>query len=426
MLEVKNICVVGLGYVGLPSAALMAQAGYQVHGVDVNEKLVDELQNGYCRLSEVAVQDIVTSGLQTKSLTVSTKPRAADAFFICVPTPITAQKGADVSMVRAAVKSIAQYVRPENMVVLESTSPLNTTRDVIGGQLREVGLDPYKDVDVCYCPERVFPGDTVNEILKNDRVVGGLTERAAKRAKGFYESFCEGRASVTNAGAAEFSKLMENTYRDVNIALANTFSRIAEEAEIDVFDVIEMANRHPRVNVHRPGPGVGGHCIPVDPWFLVDAFPESAGFLKQARMINDGQAYHIVERVKSEGLEPRSKVAILGAAYRGNIDDARDTPTDLLIEVLRSNGFTWQTHDPHVTNAHSHWQNDFHLSKNLKEVVAGASLVIIVTDHKEYESLAISDMAGMKVSRVFDARGIIDHKAFSEAGYEVIRLGAPT
>lgn len=426
MLNVETVCVVGLGYVGLPSAALMAQAGYKVRGVDVNAELVADLELGHCRIGEAAVQGIVTATLADKSLTARTKPCEADAFFICVPTPITADKGADVSMVRSAMQSIAPYVRAGNMIVLESTSPLNTTQNIVAAELRAVGIDPYKDVDVCYCPERVFPGNTVNEILNNDRVVGGLTPKAAGRAKVFYESFCKGHASETSASAAEFSKLMENTFRDVNIALANVFGRIAEDAGVDVAEVIAMANRHPRVNVHTPGPGVGGHCIPVDPWFLIDAFPEAAGFLRHAREINDGQARHILERAKSEGLAPGSKVAILGAAYRGDIDDARDTPTDLLIDALKADGFTWQTHDPFVETAHSHWGHDFHLSRDLADVVSGASLAIIMTDHKQYRALTPAMVVGMKHALLFDTRSMIDHEAFANAGFCVLRVGAPS
>ena len=426
MLNIKSICVVGLGYVGLPSAALMAQAGYDVVGVDVNADLISDLQRGHCRIGEAGVQEIVKAALGNGTLRPSGEPEPADAFFICVPTPLTPAKKADVSMVKAAAIQIAEYVKPGDMVVLESTSPLNTTRDIIAKALQDKGIDPYQDVDVCYCPERVFPGNTIQEILKNDRVVGGLTSRAAARAKAFYESFCEGEASMVTAAAAEFSKLMENTFRDVNIALANVFAHIAEEAGVEVSSVIEMANRHPRVNVHKPGPGVGGHCIPVDPWFLIDAFPETAGLLKQARLINDGQARYILDRLKAEGLKPGEKVAILGAAYRGNIDDARDTPTDLLIDALNADGFRWQTHDPHVRGAISHFGHDFHLTDRLEEAVSGASAVVIMTDHADYITLKADMLSAMDRRYIYDARAIINVKHFVEAGFVVSRLGVAT
>lgn len=415
--------MVGLGYVGLPSAALMARSGYKVLGVDTNASLIDDLKRGHCRIVEVDVKEIVKATLATGGLEPAVTPQSADAFFICVPTPLTVDKKADMSMVRAAAQTIAEFVRPGNLIVLESTSPLNTTRDVVATEFRKKGIDPYLDVDICYCPERVFPGNTINEILKNDRVVGGLTPQAGQRARLFYESFCDGSVSVTDAAVAEFSKLMENTFRDVNIALANVFARIAEKAGIEIADVLPIANRHPRVNVHRPGPGVGGHCIPVDPWFLIDAFPEEAEFLKQARHINDQQAHKIVDHIIAQGVPSGHKVAILGAAYRANIDDARDTPTGLLIAALSEAGYTWQTHDPHVQHVQSHIGYDFNLTVNLAEAVSGASVAVLMTDHDAYRELGPSAFSEMRERRLYEGRALMDVQKFVAAGFTVSRLG---
>lgn len=421
----KNVTVVGLGYVGLPSAALIANAGYQVHGVDVNAKLIKELNAGYCRLDEAEVKIAVTKALKSGALKVSGKPVEADIFIICVPTPIKNTKP-DISMVKAAIEGIVPYVRAGNLVILESTSPIGTTQNIIGSSLQEVGLDPMKAVDVCYCPERVFPGDTVREILENDRVVGGLTIKAAKRASDFYRSFCNGEPNITMAASAEFSKLMENTYRDVNIALANVFSHIAEAANIDVMDVINMANKHPRVNVHTPGPGVGGHCIPVDPWFLINGYPDVTQFLHKARTINDSQAAHFLGRAQAAGLKPGSKVAILGAAYRGDIDDARDTPTELLIGALGCAGYSYVTHDPYVTRMNTHCDYPTELTDNMSEALEGAEAVFIMTDHTVYRSLKVQEFAAVKNKLIIDTRRMIDAEAFRADGFHVISVGAPS
>lgn len=426
MTNTETLTVVGLGYVGLPSAALMAQAGYQTHGVDVNAALIADLQAGQCPLSEPEVVEVVTKALASGRLTAQTKAAEADIFIICVPTPVGPDNAPDLSMVKAAMQATAPFVRAGNMVILESTSPINTTRDVIAKSLEDVGLDPLKDVDVCYCPERVFPGRTVQEILHNDRVVGGLTPRAGLRAKAFYESFCQGSASVTTAAGAEFSKLMENTYRDVNIAMANVFARIAEEAGVDVNEVIGTANLHPRVNVHTPGPGVGGHCIPVDPWFLIDAFPEAAGLLELSRNINDGQPRHFLERAKQAGLPERAKIGLLGAAYRGNIDDARDSPTAIMISEIAKDGGSWMTHDPFVTSMHIHGGYPANITDQLSVAIDGMDAVFILTDHDAYASLEPELFSKMRSKLIVDTRRMLDAERFAEAGFTVISVGSPT
>lgn len=420
-----SVTVIGLGYVGLPSAALIANAGYQVHGVDLNEDLIAELRAGECRLEEEAVKEVVHEALASGQLKASTTPTQADVFIICVPTPVRPDKTPDLTMVAAAMKSTAPYVKKGDLVILESTSPIGTTQNVVGAALKEVGLDPVEDVDICYCPERVFPGDTVREILENDRVVGGLTRRAATRAREFYMSFCKGDPNVTTASAAEFSKLMENTYRDVNIALANVFAHIAEAADVDVMEVIRMANKHPRVNVHTPGPGVGGHCIPVDPWFLIDGFPEQTELLKRSRNINDGQAEHFLRMAEEHGLQPGAKVAILGAAYRGDIDDARDTPTELLIKALGDAGYTYATHDPHVVRMTMHCGHPSNLTNDLEAALSGADAAFIITDHTAYKFLSPSDFDRMNTPMVVDTRRVLKDELFHESDLKILRAGAP-
>jgi UDP-N-acetyl-D-mannosaminuronic acid dehydrogenase len=422
---VEKVIVVGLGYVGLPTAALIADKRYDVLGVDVDEGLVQTLRSGKCPLGEAEIIPVVERALSSGQLRAASVAEPGDIFIICVPTPITADKRADLDMVTKAAKATMKHVRPGNMVILESTSPIGTTEDIIAGAAREVGLDPVTELDICYCPERVFPGNTVNEILKNDRVVGGLTPRAALRAKTFYESFCAGKAFPVTAAEAEVSKLMENTYRDVNIALANSFAHIAERAGIDVSKVIEVANRHPRVNVHTPGPGVGGHCIPVDPWFLVESYPEETALIHKARLINDGQPYRLLEAARHIGLQPGEKVAILGAAYRGNIDDARDTPTEKLIDALADAGFTWSTHDPHVQKMDMHSKREACLTSDIAVALRGAAAVFLMTDHDAYKNLTPQVLGGPLPRLLVDGRRLADADAFLAEGVTVIRVGAP-
>ncbi len=421
----EKVIVVGLGYVGLPSAALIAEAGYDVVGVDINETLIASLRKGVCPLAEPDIKEIVERALADGRLKADTAFGEAAIFIICVPTPITENKHADLTMVAAAARSLAPFVKKGDMVILESTSPIGTTEKVVGRMFKERGLDPHTDIDICYCPERVFPGATVREIIGNDRVVGGLTAHAAARAKAFYESFCKGEAHTVSAAEAEFSKLMENTYRDVNIALANSFAHIAEDAGIDVLKVIAVANRHPRVNVHTPGPGVGGHCIPVDPWFLVEGYPDKAGLLLSSRLLNDGQANKLLDRAEQEGLARGSKVAILGAAYRGDIDDARDTPTELLIELLAARGYSWAVHDPHVTRMHIHSGHPANLTSQIEEAAAGAAAIFLMTDHSAYRGLTPDRLGTRPPAILVDGRRMADAEAFKEAGTIVIPVGAP-
>lgn len=422
---IKSVTVVGLGYVGLPTAALLARAGYDVLGVDVNAEKVAMLQSGDCPLGEPDVSALVQQALESGHLHAATDARAADVFIICVPTPINADKTANLSMVKAAIEATARVVEPGSLIILESTSPIGTTRNVIGGALREAGLDPERDVDVCYCPERVYPGATVQEILKNDRVVGGLTPVAAQRAKAFYNSFCEGVPIATSAEAAEYSKLMENTFRDVNIALANVFARVGEERGIDVRDVIALANRHPRVNVHAPGPGVGGHCIPVDPWFLIEAAPEVTELLLVARGVNDTQPNRLLARAMNAGLEQGARVAVLGAAYRGDIDDARESPTALLADLLREEGFEFRLHDPFVKELETHAGEVLRVTADLDEALREADALFVMTDHSAYRALPPERVEGMRGRLIVDGRRVLHAMAFAEAGFNVIATGLP-
>ncbi|MBI1374438.1 MAG: nucleotide sugar dehydrogenase [Phycisphaera sp.] len=417
-----DACVIGLGYVGLPTASLMATAGLHVVGVDVNAERVDAIERDEVVMDEAGLGTLVSAARKSGNLRASIEPVEAEVFVICVPTPVTGDQHADLSMVEAAARAIAPLVRPGNLVILESTSPIGTTRNVVGGALRDAGLAPGVDVHLCYCPERVLPGNTVAELINNHRVIGGVTERCARRARDMYARFCQGEITTTDDLTAEMVKLTENTFRDVNIALANTLARIAEDAGVDVWRVIELANRHPRVNVHQPGPGVGGHCIPVDPWFLVDGFPRHAQLITEARTINDTQPRRVLDRLVAIGaVRPGDTIAILGAAYKADIDDSRSSPGAALAAVAREAGFDTRLHDPRARRQHP---GDEPITRDLTAALQGAAAAVVCTDHAEYRRLTPAVFTEHMAGRVlFDARRCLDPGAFIAAGFTLLAIG---
>lgn len=417
-----DICVLGLGYVGLPTASLMATSGFNVVGFDTNPRILEALRNGQTHLKEAGLATLVSAACHSGRLTCATEPKAAGTFVICVPTPVRPDHSVDLRMVEAAAKALVPFLRPGNLVILESTSPIGTTRNVVGRCIREGGLEPGRDVHLCYCPERVLPGNTVSELVNNERIIGGFTPACAQRAEAIYRRFCQGRITLTDDLTAEMSKLMENTYRDVNIAIANTFACIAERAGIDVWEAIAHANRHPRVTILQPGPGVGGHCIPVDPWFLVEAYPEETALLRAARERNDGQAQRIVSRLMGTGkLSPGAKLAVLGAAYKADIDDARLSPAGLLKQVAEGAGFKVVVHDPLVRPGD---HEGLEVSGDLPSCLKDASAAIVLTGHTVYRQLDPTRLSDQMPGRiVYDARQILDRRAFEQAGFTVLVLG---
>lgn len=417
-----EVSVLGLGYVGLPTASLLANAGFYVQGVDIDSTIVEMLRSGKTRLEEAGLGTLVSAAFNSGNLVTATKPEPSDTFMICVPTPITPGKGADLSMVESATRSLLPILKPGNLVILESTSPVGTTRDVVGRILRESGLEPGRDVDLCYCPERVLPGNTVNEIMNNDRVIGGLTPQSAQRAQEMYQRFCHGKFTLTDDRTAEMCKLMENTYRDVNCALANVFARIAEDAGVDVWEAIDLANLHPRVKILKPGPGVGGHCIPVDPWYLVQAYPQHTALLRCAREINDGQGQHFLEQLQASGaLRASDKLAILGAAYKADIDDARESPAALLAEAARRKGIVTAVHDPLVKAGDHH---GLHVSNDLPGVLRGATAAALLVEHRAYRSLSAKFFSDHMAGRLIgDSRHWLNHASLRRAGFNVVVLG---
>src|SRR5436305_451659 len=343
-----SVCVLGLGYVGLPTAAMFAVAGHTVVGVDPSPRVQQALPSGKLHLQEPDLDALVGHALHSGRLRVATRPEPADAFIIAVPTPLDpAAHRADLSYVEQAGRDLVPHLRRGNLVVLESTVPPRTTRDVLAPLLAESGLQPGRDLGLAHCPERVLPGRILLELAENDRLAGGLTPACAERAAQLYASFVKGSIIHTDATTAEMAKVMENTYRDVNVALANEFGRIAERVGVDVFEAIRLANRHPRVNVLRPGPGVGGHCVALDPWVLVQAAPEEAALIRTAREINDTQPERVLERL-ARLAPPPGPLAVLGVTYKADVDDVRESPALRVAELAAERGYQLRICDPHV------------------------------------------------------------------------------
>jgi UDP-N-acetyl-D-mannosaminuronic acid dehydrogenase len=337
-----SICVLGLGYIGLPTSALLASRGYRVYGVDIRPEVVETVSAGRVHISEVdldgLVQKVVNEGLLTAHLT----PCPADAFIITAPTPLTEDRRPDLDCVFNAAISIAPLLKRGDIVILESTCPVGTTRKVAQA-LADARPDlavagggaAISDISVAYCPERVLPGRILVELIDNDRCVGGLTPVCTERAAQLYESFVHGAVLRTDAASAELVKLTENAYRDVNIAFANELSMVADHHGVDVWNVIKLANRHPRVNILKPGPGVGGHCIAVDPWFIVDSAPQQAKLIRAAREVNDRKADYVFERLEqSIEVHPEMSVTCFGLAFKPNVDDLRESPAMAIVERL--------------------------------------------------------------------------------------------
>lgn len=340
-----SVCVMGLGYIGLPTASTLATKGFTVHGVDVNQVVVEHLNQGQVLIYEPSLDIVVKSAVNSGNLRASTVPEPADVFVIAVPTPFKDGKEPDLSFVENAAATIAAHLQPGNLVILESTSPVGTTEkvaEIIGEARSDLQVSRRsisrngrgeEPVYIAHCPERVLPGDILREIVDNDRIVGGIDPDSTEKATEFYRYFVSGEVLATDARTAELAKLVENAYRDVNIAFANELSLICDRAEINVWELVELANRHPRVNILQPGPGVGGHCIAVDPWFIVNAYPDLSRLMQTAREVNTYKPHYVVSKVTEKAARLKQPVvACLGLAYKPDIDDLRESPA---IEVVR-------------------------------------------------------------------------------------------
>lgn len=416
----KTICVIGLGYIGLPTASMFATHGYKVFGVDVNDSIINKINIGVPHIEEPGLKTLVQAAVLSKNLTASNEPYDADVFIICVPTPLdTASCTSNLTYVRAAAKSIISHLKAGSLVILESTSPPGTVNNVLVPILEKSGLKAGIDIHVAHCPERVLPGRILEELVENDRIIGGVNEESARRAEELYQSFVSGNIYLTNATTAEMCKLMENTYRDVNIALANELAKIAEILDVNVWDAIDLANKHPRVNIHQPGPGVGGHCIPIDPWFIAEVVPDDADLIKLSRRINDGMVEYVANKIR-DMIGANGIVTIFGVAYKGNVDDARESPSLRLAGLLVEQGYHIKVYDPHVHE----FKYELH---ELFDSVQESDCIVVMVDHNEFKNMLSENiqMIGERMmnKNLIDTRNCLDLNFWMSAGFVIKVLG---
>jgi UDP-N-acetyl-D-mannosaminuronic acid dehydrogenase len=371
----QKIVVIGTGYVGLPAALLLARAGHEVVGVDINENIVRAINEGVLHIKEDELQAIMNEPGVRANLRGQTTPCEADVFLIAVPTPVDPRKKvAEMKYVREATESITPYLRPGNLIILESTVPPLTCRDFMAPILEKSGLKVGDTLFLAHCPERILPGDVFYEIVHNDRVIGAVDQKARDLAAAVYATFVKGNLYQTDDVTAELCKLMENTYRDVNIALANEFAAVAETLDIDAFEAIELANKHPRVKILRPGIGVGGHCIPLDPWFIKEVDPENSRLIFTARLVNDEMPGKVAAKIRKAVRDLTDpKIVAIGAAYKANTEDTRESPAIEIVRLLREDGYDVVHYDPLVEKMR--WPG------TLAQACAGADLLAVLIKH---------------------------------------------
>ena len=422
----QKILVVGLGYIGLPTASMLATKGHQVVGVDINETAVNTINSGNIHIVEPDLDILVRSAVNSGNLRASLVPEAADTFILAVPTPFKtgadgSEKIPDISYIEAATRAIAPYLVEGNLVILESTSPVGTT-ERIGAIIAELRLDLTNSklntqnstsIHIAHCPERVLPGHIIRELVDNDRIIGGVDKASAEKAKDLYKTFCNGGIYLTDSKTAEMAKLVENSSRDVNIAFANELSMISDKLGINVWELIELANKHPRVNILQPGPGVGGHCIAVDPWFIVSAVPEEAKLIRTARQVNDSKPHWVTDKVKQSvdgWLIDNSKlktqnskllptIGCLGLAFKANIDDLRESPAmEITRDLIKSGIGCVMACEPNVNSSFV----EFPLYE-LGEVLREADILLLLVDHEEFKDI---DRELLKEKVLIDTRGV--------------------
>jgi UDP-N-acetyl-D-mannosaminuronic acid dehydrogenase len=397
--EFKSVCVMGLGYIGLPTASLLGTKGYQVTGIDVSQEVVDTINQGKIHIVEPDLDLLVKSAVNSGNLKASLEPCKADVFIIAVPTPFKEGYEPDLSYVEQATRNIAPFVESGNLVILESTSPVGTT-DLVAKILSEAGHNIQGDVFVAHCPERVLPGRILIELVQNDRIVGGINEASTNAATTFYKEFVSGEVLETSAKTAELSKLTENSFRDVNIAFANELSLICDQEHIDVWQLISLANRHPRVNILQPGPGVGGHCIAVDPWFIIHRNPEQAKLIRTAREVNDHKPEWVISKVKEKAERfKRPVIACLGLAFKADVDDLRESPSVEIVEKLKElNIGELRVCEPNI-KTHANFE-----LFGFEEAIEDADIILVLVDHQQFKTLSATKLSE-KI--VIDTRGII-------------------
>ncbi|MBN8235117.1 nucleotide sugar dehydrogenase [Halobacillus kuroshimensis] len=418
----KSLCVVGLGYIGLPTSVMFAIHGHKVHGVDVNQKAVDMINAKQLHIEENGLQERLEEAVDAGNFKAAVEPEEADVFIIAVPSPIREDKTANLDYVRKATEAIVPYVREGNLVILESTVPPRTVEDVMLPVLKDTGLEIGTELFVSHSPERVIPGKVFQELVENDRIVGGINEKSSEMTKDLYRSFVKANIHLTDATTAEMAKVIENTYRDVNIAFANELALISDQIGVNAWEAIKLANYHPRVNIHTPGPGVGGHCIAVDPWFLAEIQPDLSQMIQLSRNTNDNMPVYTanqIEKLMKDQFIQDPKVALFGLSFKANIDDQRESPSLKVILELVEKGISFKTFDPHIKeNVASNQTQD------MDEALDGADILVILTDHDEFKQLDPEYIKCKMNNRVvYDTKNALNLDNWTEAGFIAKRLG---
>jgi UDP-N-acetyl-D-mannosaminuronic acid dehydrogenase len=407
-----DVCVLGLGYIGLPTAAVIARSGCRVVGIDVNQMVVDTINRGEIHIEEVDLDGLVQGVVARQMLRASTMVEKADVFVIAVPTPFDDSHAPDISYVLDAATNIAAVLKPGDTVIIESTSPVGTTdhvRDLLAKlrpDLKIPGITAETpDISIAYCPERVLPGRILEELTNNDRSIGGITPRCARKALTFYKRFVRGECVTTDARSAEMTKLVENAFRDVNIAFANELSIISDHIGLDVWEVIRLANRHPRVNILQPGPGVGGHCIAVDPWFIVHSAPEQSPLIRTARNVNDGKVNHVIARAAAMiEASPGTVVGCLGLAFKANIDDFRESPAmKVAVELAQRFGNRLRIVEPYAEELPAEFAGSGASLIDIDTALFQCGVLITLVDHDAFKAIPLAERADKSV---YDVRGI--------------------
>ena len=414
----SKICVLGQGYIGLPTALLFANNGHELVGIDVNKRVVDTLKAGKMPFEEKGFQELLDGAIASNSFRAESLVEEADAFLVAVPTPFDSEmRMADLKYVVSACEMIVPHLRKGNLVIIESTIPPKTCDKQVKQILEKSTLKMCEDFYVSHCPERAIPGNTLHEMVYNDRVIGGVDEKSTQLTAELYSSFVKGNLHLTTSTTAEMIKLMENTFRDVNIALANEFAQIADDYGIDVWKAIEIANKHPRVNILKPGPGVGGHCIAIDPWFLTENANNSS-LIMMSRQINDSMPQYVLKMVKEmlAGIEDPT-ITVFGVAYKGDIADTRATPAKKFIKLAEKEGYKVNIYDPFVKE----WCYPI---LGLEEAVEGSDCIVVLTDHSEFREMDPREFCGkMHKLNVFDTRNVISKNLWDNNGFFVQTIG---
>jgi UDP-N-acetyl-D-mannosaminuronic acid dehydrogenase len=429
----NKLCIIGLGYIGLPTASTFAMHGLDVIGVDINSHVIETLNKGESHINnEPGLAEAFSKAVKAGKFRAALQPEQADAYIIAVPTPFKENetgefngmkyKLADMRAVTAAAESIVPHLKKGNLVILESTSPPRTTLDLVAPILERSGLKAGSDFFLCYSPERVLPGKILQELIENARVIGGIDAASAQAGHDLYATFVKGQIAQTDATTAEMVKLMENTHRDVNIAIANEFSRLADKFGVDIWEAIPLANLHPRINILSPGPGVGGHCISVDPWFFVEAAPELTPIIYHSRQVNDGQPHFVVEKIRQAlGILKGKKIAALGLAYKPDVEDLRESPSNEVIHLLQDEGAMVKAWEPFNPSAKL---KDIQMASSFEDAIKDADLIVLLVRHTQF-----IDLDPVEIARTTKARMVLDTvngwnaPAWKNTGFQFLRLG---